>query len=175
MPQFQKPIKFTICNVLGEGSSAIVYRAFDENNRQDIAVKLVRVGAETIDAFMQEAQILPKLNHPNIVKCYGFKYKQKEGKLEIYLEYIDGGSIRSLLAKHKRFSEEITSKWTSQILNGLYYLHANNVIHRDIKGLNILVNKDGVAKLTDFGSAQAISGQMRTSVGSIFWMAPEVL
>lgn len=90
-----------------------------------------------------------------------------------------GGSITSLIEKYGKFNENLIRTYTTQILEGLEYLHANNVVHRDIKGANILVDNDGMCKLADFGSAKKIAGFGKERYASIRgtpnWMAPEVI
>lgn len=81
------------------------------------------------------------------------------GNLNIFLEYVGGGSLSSLLNIYGWLKESVIANYTSQILEGLEYLHANKIIHRDIKCANILVNK-GVCKLTDFGAAKEIYGSI---------------
>ncbi len=92
------------------------------------------------------------MKHPNIVSFYGWK---KENKfIKIYMEYMDQGSVQDMLNKFKVFPEEVVIIYTKQILNGLEFLHSHGIIHRDIKGGNILVNNEGIVKLGDFGSAK---------------------
>ena len=79
------------------------------------------------------------------------------------MEYASGGSVASLLSKYKSFSEILIRAYTYQVLKGLEYLHYHNIVHRDIKGTNILISKDGVCKLADFGSAKKILGLEHTS------------
>eukprot|EP01017_Pseudomicrothorax_dubius_P011582 TRINITY_DN14363_c0_g1_i4.p1 TRINITY_DN14363_c0_g1~~TRINITY_DN14363_c0_g1_i4.p1 ORF type:complete len:374 (+),score=68.41 TRINITY_DN14363_c0_g1_i4:64-1185(+) len=99
--------------------------------------------------------------------------------LIICLEYIAGGSIASLLQKFGPFNENITKVYTKQILEGLEYLHANGVVHRDIKGANVLVDNSSVCKLADFGCAKKLSkmveDEQRSLSGTVYWMAPEVI
>lgn len=119
---------------------------------------------------------MSKLNHKNIVKYYSTN--RTKDKFHIFLEFCIGGSIAKMLETYKFFSERIIRNYTKQILEGLQYLHANNVIHRDIKGANILVDRDGVCKLSDFGGAKVVCDQMEFQKHSSFkgtpnWMAPE--
>ena len=91
-----------------------------------------------------------------------------------------GGSIAELLKKYGIFREPLIRNYTKQILEGLEYLHAHNVIHRDIKGANVLVDSHGVCKLADFGGAKKIYGlsnkeQFNSIKGTPYWMAPEVI
>ena len=70
------------------------------------------------------------------------------------MEYVSGGSISSLLKKYSKFNENLVKIYTKHILQGLYYLHAHNVVHGDIKGANVLVDNHGVCKLADFGGSK---------------------
>uniref|UniRef100_A0A673M300 non-specific serine/threonine protein kinase n=1 Tax=Sinocyclocheilus rhinocerous TaxID=307959 RepID=A0A673M300_9TELE len=133
-----------------------------------------------------EYNILRSLsNHPNVVKFFGMFYKSDElsgGQLWLVLELCNGGSvtdlIKGLLMRGKRLEEPIISYILYGALLGLQHLHNNRIIHRDVKGNNILLTTDGGVKLVDFGvSAQLTSARLRrnTSVGTPFWMAPEVI
>lgn len=89
-----------------------------------------------------------------------------------------GGSIFNLLQKYGKFNESLIRVYTKQILEGLEYLHVNNVVHRDIKGGNVLVDKNGVCKLADFGNAKRFiegTDQASSIKGTANWMAPEVI
>ncbi len=115
------------------------------------------------------------MNHINIVKCYGSFIKGN--KLNIVLEYCRGGSLLTLLKNFTHFDENIIRKYISQILDGLEYLHIHNIIHRDIKCANILLDKD-TCKLTDFGSAKIMKEDMNllsSMHGTPNWMAPEII
>ena len=97
------------------------------------------------------------LNHENIVQYKGTSFE--ENHLNIFLEYVPGGSISSLLAKFGGFSESVIKVYTRQILSGLEYLHRHHIIHRDIKGANILVDNNGIIKLADFGASKKLQGK----------------
>ncbi|XP_037983612.1 myosin-IIIa isoform X3 [Motacilla alba alba] len=133
-----------------------------------------------------EYNILKALSdHPNVVKFYGMYYKKdvKNGdQLWLVLELCNGGSVTDLvkgfLKRGERMNELIIAYILHEALMGLQHLHENKTIHRDIKGNNILLTTEGGVKLVDFGvSAQLTSTRLRrnTSVGTPFWMAPEVI
>lgn len=107
-----------------------------------------------------------------------FGYQKDKNYLYIFLEYVGGGSLESLLNLYGGLKENVIANYTSQILDGLEYLHTNKIIHRDIKAANILVNK-GVCKLTDFGASKDIFGSLgkinNSFIGTPYWMAPEVV
>ncbi len=172
--------------LIGEGSYGKVYQGFDEDLGQIIAIKeidLRRINhSKNIDSkissFQSEIDILSKLNHKNIVKYYGTK--RTAVSFQIFLEFCIGGSIAKMLEVYKFFSENIIRKYTRQILEGLQYLHAHNVIHRDIKGANILVEREGLCKLSDFGGAKVIKDEIEFKERNSFkgtpnWMAPETI
>lgn len=108
-------------------------------------------GVKKLDTLLLEIDCLSRLNHENIVAYYGAA--KEENKLNIFLEFVGGGSLESTLKEFGRLGEKIIKKYTKQILSGLEYLHYSKIIHRDIKAANILVNK-GVCKLTDFGASK---------------------
>ncbi|KAK3245139.1 hypothetical protein CYMTET_45276 [Cymbomonas tetramitiformis] len=101
-------------------------------------------------------------------------------ELYVFLEFVPGGSIASMLARFGPFSEDLIRLYTRQMLLGLQYLHDRKIIHRDLKGANVLVTKDGVVKLADFGASKVysegtVTDGFKSLAGSLFWMAPEVM
>ena len=133
------------------------------------------IGIHCLSAVAEEVEILSQLNHSNIVRFLGSQTTRE--CLLIFMEYISGGTISSLLIKYGSFSENLIRVYAYQVLKGLEYLHYHNIVHRDIKGTNILISKEGTCKLADFGSAKKILGMEVTSsvTGTIHWMAPEVI
>jgi mitogen-activated protein kinase kinase kinase len=131
----------------------------------------------------KEVKIMRKLEHPNIVRYLGTEFvTEPTPQFCILLEYVPGGSIASMLKQFGRFTEKIVRGYTRQILQGLEYLHSNNIIHRDIKGANLLVTDQGIVKLADFGCSVKFDGMdsMRQRgkeklLGSVPWMAPEAI
>jgi serine/threonine protein kinase len=121
-----------------------------------------------------EVAILSRLDHQNIVKYLGCDHRDSE--LRLLLEFVPGGSIASLLRRFGTFSESVIRLYTLQVLMGLQYLHCHHVLHRDIKGANILISDRGQAKLADFGlSSACVSGTAQGFVGTAPWMAPETI
>ena len=163
--------------LLGCGSFGTVTLGYDTNNLRIMAVKRVYIGSSpefstALKEIQEESKLLSELKHKNIVTYYGSE-KEKEF-LKIYMEFVEGGSIASLIKTYGNFSETIAARYTKQILEGLEYLHYHNVVHRDIKGANVLVNRHGIVKLSDFGSAKRICTYEMSMIGTIAWMAPEV-
>ncbi|CAI1627438.1 hypothetical protein SEUBUCD646_0L04030 [Saccharomyces eubayanus] len=132
-----------------------------------------------VDALQHEMNLLKELHHENIVTYYGAS--QEGGNLNIFLEYVPGGSVSSMLNNYGPFEESLITNFTRQILIGVAYLHKKNIIHRDIKGANILIDIKGCVKITDFGISKKLSPlnkkqNKRASLqGSVFWMSPEVV
>ncbi|KAF2742016.1 hypothetical protein M011DRAFT_482072 [Sporormia fimetaria CBS 119925] len=168
---------YQLGDCLGKGAFGSVYRALNWGTGETVAIKQVRMenlGAAELKNIMLEIDLLKNLNHPNIVKYHGF-VKGTES-LYIILEYCENGSLHSICKNFGKFPENLVSLYMSQVLQGLLYLHEQGVIHRDIKGANILTTKEGLVKLADFGVATKATGLDQSSVvGTPYWMAPEVI
>nr|POE82371.1 cytokinesis protein seph [Quercus suber] len=168
---------YQLGNCVGRGAFGSVYRALNWSTGETVAIKQIRLAdlpKAELNVIMQEIDLLKNLNHPNIVKYHGF-VKSKES-LYIILEYCENGSLHSICKNFGKFPENLVSLYTAQVLQGLLFLHEQGVIHRDIKGANILTTKEGLVKLADFGVATKQSGLSEGSVvGTPYWMAPEVI
>ncbi|KAF2183417.1 hypothetical protein K469DRAFT_635407 [Zopfia rhizophila CBS 207.26] len=168
---------YQLGDCLGKGAFGSVYRALNWGTGETVAIKQVRLenlGGVELKTIMLEIDLLKNLNHSNIVKYHGF-VKSSES-LYIILEYCENGSLHSICKNFGKFPENLVALYMSQVLHGLLYLHEQGVIHRDIKGANILTTKEGLVKLADFGVATKASGLDESSVvGTPYWMAPEVI
>ncbi|KAN0085184.1 hypothetical protein V8E54_001651 [Elaphomyces granulatus] len=168
---------YQLGDCLGKGAFGSVYRALNFNTGETEAVKQIRLTdlpKSELRVIMLEIDLLKNLDHPNIVKYHGF-VKTPE-TLNIILEYCENGSLHSISKNFGRFPENLVALYMSQVLHGLLYLHEQGVIHRDIKGANILTTKQGLVKLADFGVASRTTGLRESSVvGTPYWMAPEVI
>ncbi|KAM9085287.1 myosin-IIIb isoform 3-T5 [Megaptera novaeangliae] len=175
-----------IVETIGKGTYGKVYKVTNKRDGSLAAVKILDPISdmdEEIEAEYNILQFLP--NHPNVVKFYGMFYKADHGvggQLWLVLELCNGGSVtelvKGLLRCGQRLDEAVISYILYGALLGLQHLHNNRIIHRDVKGNNILLTTEGGVKLVDFGvSAQLTSTRLRrnTSVGTPFWMAPEVI
>ncbi|KAG4306386.1 hypothetical protein PORY_000374 [Pneumocystis oryctolagi] len=162
---------------LGKGAFGAVYRGLNLNTGETVAVKQIKlhnIPKTELKVIMMEIDLLKNLNHPNIVKYHGF-FKTADA-LNIVLEYCENGSLQSICKTFGKFPENLVAVYITQVLHGLLYLHDQGVIHRDIKGANILTTKEGFVKLADFGVATRTSSLSDfTVVGSPYWMAPEVI
>lgn len=168
---------YQLGDCLGKGAFGSVYRALNWGTGETVAVKQIKLAdlpKSELRVIMLEIDLLKNLDHPNIVKYNGF-VKTPE-TLNIVLEYCENGSLHSISKNFGRFPENLVALYMSQVLQGLVYLHEQGVIHRDIKGANILTTKQGLVKLADFGVASRTSGLHEASVvGTPYWMAPEVI
>ncbi|BFZ61723.1 Protein kinase of the Mitotic Exit Network [Saitoella coloradoensis] len=170
-------VNYTLGDCLGKGAFGAVYRALNWQNGQTVAIKQVTLGdipKSEVNSLMVEIDLLKNLDHPNIVQYHGFV--KTSDYLYIILEYCENGSLHSICKNFGKFPENLVALYIAQVLSGLQYLHDQGVIHRDIKGANILTTKDGLVKLADFGVATRSSAiSDATVVGSPYWMAPEVI
>ncbi|GJW52563.1 mitogen-activated protein kinase kinase kinase 1-like protein [Tanacetum coccineum] len=130
-------------------------------------------GKQSIVQLEQEISLLSQFQHENIVRYLGTE--TSDGKLYIFLELVTKGSLANLYRKYQLGDSQV-SAYTRQILSGLNYLHERNVVHRDIKCANILVDVSGSVKLADFGLAKATKlNDIKSCKGTPYWMAPEVV
>ncbi|KPV72270.1 uncharacterized protein RHOBADRAFT_47116 [Rhodotorula graminis WP1] len=162
---------------LGQGAFGSVYKALNWTTGETCAVKQIdlrHIPESELPDIMSEIDLLKNLHHPNIVQYRG--YARTSTSLYIVLEYCENGSLSAIIKKFGRIPESLVGLYTLQVLQGLLYLHDQGVIHRDIKGSNILATKEGSIKLADFGVATRVGSLPDSSVvGSPYWMAPEVV
>ncbi|KPA83423.1 protein kinase-like protein [Leptomonas pyrrhocoris] len=173
---------FSCGPALGKGSYGTVHLGILTNGRL-VAVKYINIvsqSPEALSSVKAEVNMLRELSHPNIIRYYG-AHTIHETML-VFMEFAVGGSLTSIVRKFTQLTEAVMQLYTHQILQGLLYLHEKGVVHRDIKGENILIDGYGVAKLADFGCSKALANIANatqvgcgTLVGSPFWMAPEVI
>lgn len=172
---------YQLGQILGRGAFGSVYCALNWSTGETVAIKQIlfsHLPKSELNVIMQEIDLLKNLNHPNIVKYHGFV--KSADSLYIILEYCEQGSLHQICKNFGKFPENLVALYIAQVLHGLLFLHEQGVIHRDIKGANILTTKEGLVKLADFGVAthSSPSGQGAadgTVVGTPYWMAPEVI
>lgn len=162
-------------DLIGRGTYGRVYLGLNATTGDMMAVKQVELPATDRDrqdkrqagmikALRDEIELLKNLEHPHIVQYLG--WEESSEHISIFLEYVPGGSIASVYRKHQKFEEAVIKSFTKQILAGLAYLHAKGILHRDLKADNILVDSDGICKITDFGISKQ-AGKYRPHCGII--------
>ena len=172
--------RYEIIEKIGNGGMATVYKATDKVLKRYVAVKILRdeftTDEEFIKRFEVEAQSAARLTHPNIVSIYDVGV---DGNLYyIVMELIQGKTLKEIIIKERG---PLPWKWSInvaiQIASALEMAHRNNIIHRDIKPHNIIITEDGIAKVTDFGIAKAVSNStitaFGTTIGSVHYFSPE--
>lgn len=161
--------RYEIDKLIGEGGMAQVFRAKDLLLNRTVAVKILRSqfggDEDFIARFHREAQAAASLSHQHVVNIYDLG--QENGIYYIVMEYVDGITLKKYINSHAPLSIEEAVNIAIQICEGLDHAHQHHIIHRDIKPHNILINKSGRIKVTDFGIARAVSSATITHTGSV--------
>ena len=171
--------RYEILEQIGNGGMATVYKAKCHVLNRFVAVKILKdeftTDNEFIKRFNSEAQAVASLTHPNIVSVYDVGH---EGNLYyIVMELIQGKTLKEIIVSEGPLSWKWSLNVAIQIASALETAHKNNIIHRDIKPHNIIITEDGMAKVTDFGIAKAVSNStitaFGTTIGSVHYFSPE--
>lgn len=171
--------RYEILEEIGSGGMATVYKAKCKLLNRYVAVKVLRDefanDAEFIKRFQVEAQSAASLSHPNIVSIYDVG--NEDGLHYIVMELIEGKTLKEIIKEKGKLPWREAVGIASQIASGLSQAHQNHIVHRDIKPHNIIITKDGVAKVTDFGIAKAVSNStinaFGSTIGSVHYFSPE--
>ncbi|CAK7328858.1 unnamed protein product [Dovyalis caffra] len=167
---------------IGQGTYSTVYKARDLETGKIVAMKKVRfvnMDPDSVRFMAREIVILRKLDHPNVMKLEGIVTSRMSGSLYLVFEYMEHDLAGLAANPSIKFTEPQIKCYMQQLLRGLEHCHKRGVLHRDIKGSNLLINSDGVLKLADFGLAtfyQPDQSQPLTSrVVTLWYRAPELL
>ncbi len=171
--------RYEIIEKIGNGGMATVYKALDKILNRYVAIKILReeftTDEEFIKRFNAEAQSAARLTHPNIVSVYDVG--QEYNIYFIVMELIQGKTLKQIIDEDGFLSWKWSINIAIQIASALEMAHKNKIIHRDIKPHNIMITEDGVAKVTDFGIAKAVSNStitaFGTTLGSVHYFSPE--
>ncbi len=172
---------YQILGKLGKGAMATVYKARQISLDRIVAVKVLpkrySENPEFVDRFYREGKAAAKLNHANIVQA--IDVGEAGGYHYFVMEYVDGDTVHDRLAKHKRYSEEEALDLIIGIADALHHAHEKGLIHRDVKPKNIMITKDGVAKLADMGLAREVAdtrlaqSEAGRAYGTPYYISPE--
>jgi serine/threonine-protein kinase len=181
-PTIKRIGKYEVIDLLGRGGMGLVYRAFDRQLNREVAIKTVTEGftgdQEMLQRFYREAAKTGALKHPNIVIVYDLG--EQDGFPYIVMEYLSGDPLDRIIQSDQSQPLAFKLKIVEQVCYALGYAHRNDVIHRDVKPANVIVQPDGIVKLLDFGIArqEKTDGHLtRTGhvIGTVQYMAPERL
>ena len=174
--------KYEIVDVIGAGGMGTVYRAFDPTLERMVALKIVHldrvqeVAPEQLrERFRNEARAVARLNHPAIVTIFDYDDQDPAGAY-IAMEYVQGCALDEYVKQRPELHLEDAISAMQQVLGGLAYAHGKDVVHRDVKPSNLLVTRDGLVKITDFGIARIgprVTTQSGLLIGTPQYMAPE--
>ena len=171
--------RYEVITKIGCGGMATVYKARDNVLNRNVAIKVLREEFTTDEEFIKrfniEAQAAASLTHPNIVSIYDVG---NEGDLHyIVMELIQGKTLKEIINENGVLPWKWSINISIQIASALEMAHRNNIVHRDIKPHNIIITEDGIAKVTDFGIAKAVSNStitaFGTTIGSVHYFSPE--
>lgn len=168
--------RYQIILEIGRGSMGIVYKAFDPQLKRIIAIKILQGrGHDDIERFMREAKATAKLKHPNIVEVYDIGCFDR--KYFYAMDYIEGETLEELI-KRRKLTIKNSLNLMSKVCEGIAYAHENGVVHRDLKPANIMIGKDGIPKVMDFGLAKILDEHDQLSksgmiIGTVQYMSPE--
>jgi eukaryotic-like serine/threonine-protein kinase len=182
MEQARVPERYTLIEEVGQGGMAVVYRAQDETLKREVAIKILHqhlAGEPDSRARLErEAQAVAKLRHENILEIFDYS---GIGSASSYIvtEFIDGQTLKQFLNTRPLGFPELAALICVEVCRALGHAHGLGVIHRDVKPENVMIRKDGLIKLMDFGIAQVLDFQRMTVTGQLLgspaYMAPEII
>lgn len=173
--------RYEILEEVGLGGMATVYKAKDHVLNRLVAVKVLKdeftTDTDFIKRFNTEAQAAASLSHPNIVSIYDVGHEDENNLYYIVMELVQGKTLKEIINSEGVLSWKWAVNIAMQIASALELAHKNGIVHRDIKPHNIIITEDGIAKVTDFGIAKAVSNStitaFGTTIGSVHYFSPE--
>ena len=164
---------------IGRGGMAVVYKAKERELRRTVALKVLppglALGASVVERFKREAQMAASLDHPNIIPIY--RVGQTSSMLYLAMRYVEGRPLDSVIAQQGALAVPAVISVLRSAAAALAYAHEHGIVHRDIKGANILIDTSGRVIVTDFGVARAVENASMTTTGSVigtpYFMSPE--
>ena len=173
--------RYELLAELGQGAMGVVYKALDPVLDRVVAIKTINLTlpkdelADYEARFYQEARAAGGLNHPNIVTIYDIGKSERLAYMA--MEFLEGEELRSILSSKEALPVTLALDIAIQVADGLAYAHDRQVVHRDIKPANIMIVRDGLVKITDFGIARMRTNEVKTMTGMILgspkYMSPE--
>lgn len=171
---------YKITDFVEEGGMGTIYKGSHIKLERAVAIKILHQNLTSNpqfkERFLNEAKILAKLSHPNIINIYDFI--EQDGQYYIVAEFVEGKPLDKLISGNQINSIELALQLFRQILSGIGYAHSNGVVHRDIKPSNIMIQSDNTVKILDFGIAKLSDSSKSltktgTKMGSLYYMSPE--
>ncbi|KAJ0924450.1 putative protein-serine/threonine kinase CMGC-CDK-CRK7-CDK9 family [Helianthus annuus] len=167
---------------IGSGTYSNVYKARDRKTKKIVALKKVRFDTsepESVKFMAREIMMLRKLDHPNIVKLEGLATSRMQYSLYLVFDYMQTDLSRIISRPDERLTEPQVKFYMKQLLSGLQHCHERGILHRDIKGSNLLIDKDGNLKIADFGLANHYDSKkpvpLTNRVVTLWYRSPELL
>ncbi|KAK2979901.1 hypothetical protein RJ640_020143 [Escallonia rubra] len=182
-PQFIRVLNMQMnITMVGQGTYSNVYKARDRDTGKIVALKKVRFETsepESVKFMAREITILQKLDHPNIVKLEGLATSRMQYSIYLVFDYMQSDLSRIISRPDERLTEPQVKSYMQQLLSGLQHCHDRGILHRDIKGSNLLIDKNGMLKIADFGLANYYNPEKKRSLTSrvvtLWYRAPELL
>ena len=171
--------RYELIRKIGSGGMAVVYQAYDTSLDRQVAIKLLREeyadDPDFIRRFQKEAKAVARLSHQNIVNIYDFG--ESDGVTYLVMEYVEGSTLKEIIAQHGPLPISQVIDYSIQICYGMAQAHNQQIVHKDIKPHNIMIDRNHVVKVTDFGIAQAMNNLTMTHnkgiLGSAHYFSPE--
>ncbi|CAG8446729.1 16482_t:CDS:2 [Acaulospora colombiana] len=168
---------FNICRTLGTGSFGRVHLVQSKYNSKFYAMKVLKksevVRLKQVEHTNNEKHILEQVNHPFLVNLWGTF--QDSANLYMVMDYVVGGELFSILRKNQRFPDQVAKFYAAEVILAFEYLHSKDIIYRDLKPENLLLDRNGHIKITDFGFAKYVPDITWTLCGTPDYLAPEII